>query len=271
MHQAKKRFGQNFLTDKNLLKKIVDSAKIKDKNVLEIGPGQGALTQFLVQDAKKYLAYEIDYSLKPRLTDYHLPHTHFIFEDFLASNIEEDLNKYFDDEPIHLIGNLPYYITTPIIFKFLELPQIQTATIMVQKEVGERMISKNDLKSYNAFSAILQYYTHVDLVMHVGRKMFKPVPKVDSMVVRLTKKEGPLNKEEELLYKNIVKISFMHKRKTLLNNLSVGLDEPKDKLLAILKTLNYDETTRAESLSVDDFVELTQKMTDFKKKVKTNT
>lgn len=262
MHQAKKRFGQNFLTDKNLLKKIVDSAKIKDKNVLEIGPGQGALTQFLVQDAKKYLAYEIDYSLKPRLTDYHLPHTHFIFEDFLASNIESDLNTYFDKEPIHLIGNLPYYITTPIIFKFLELPQIETATIMVQKEVGERMISKNNLKSYNAFSAILQYYTHVDLVMHVGKKMFKPVPKVDSMVVKLTKKEGPLNLEEELLYKRIVKISFMHKRKTLLNNLSVGLDKPKEEILSILKASNYDETTRAEALSVDDFVRLTQKMVE---------
>src|SRR5690554_4958494 len=141
MHQAKKRFGQNFLTDKNLLKKIVEAAKIKNKNVLEIGPGLGALTQFLVLDAKKYLAYEIDYSLKEPLKQYEDQHTTFIFKDFLETPVEDELTNYFGHEPIHLIGNLPYYITTPIIFKFLSIPNIETATIMVQKEVGERMIS----------------------------------------------------------------------------------------------------------------------------------
>lgn len=159
-----------------------------------------------------------------------------------------------------MIGNLPYYITTPIIFKFLEIDQLKTATIMVQKEVGDRMISKKNLKSYNAFSAILQYFTDVRLVVNVNRKMFNPVPKVDSMVVQLTKKETKLDKSLELKFIQIVKLSFMHKRKTLLNNLSTGLNEDKAKILESLKSLNLDEKTRAESLSVDDFITLTEKL-----------
>ena len=124
------------------MKKIVDSAQIHDKNVLEIGPGLGALTQFIVKDSKKYLAYEIDYSLKGVLESFVSDDSNIIFQDFLESDVTSDLNNYFNGEPIHLIGNLPYYITTPIIFKFLEIDQLKTATIMVQKEVGERMISK---------------------------------------------------------------------------------------------------------------------------------
>lgn len=260
MHQAKKRFGQNFLTDKNLLKKIVDSAQIHDKNVLEIGPGLGALTQFIAKDAKKYLAYEIDYSLKDVLENFLSEDSNIIFQDFLESDVTNDLDTYFNGEPIHLIGNLPYYITTPIIFKFLEIDQLKTATIMVQKEVGDRMISKKNLKSYNAFSAILQYFTDVRLVVNVNRKMFNPVPKVDSMVVQLTKKETKLDKSLELKFIQIVKLSFMHKRKTLLNNLSTGLNEDKAKILESLKSLNLDENTRAESLGVDDFITLTEKL-----------
>lgn len=264
MHQAKKRFGQNFLTDKNLLKKIVDQANIKNKNVLEIGPGLGALTQFLVLDAKKYLAYEIDYSLKDQLKTYDAPHTKFIFQDFLESDVLNDLDTYFNNEPIHLIGNLPYYITTPIIFKFLELENLKTATIMVQKEVGERMISQKNLKSYNAFSAILQYFTDVKSVIQVNKKMFKPIPKVDSMVVQLSKKETPLKDEAEKLHIQVVKMSFMHKRKTMLNNLATGLDLDKSIILPILNSLGYDEHTRAESLGVSDFIVLTQSIQQIK-------
>ncbi len=258
MHQAKKRFGQNFLTDKNLLKKIVDSANIKNKNVLEIGPGLGALTQYLVLDAKKYLAYEIDYTLEDALTTYESEQTKFIFQDFLQSDVHEDLDAYFNGETIHLIGNLPYYITTPIIFKFLELKQLKSATIMVQKEVGERMISKNNLKSYNAFSAILQHYTDVKLITNVHKQMFKPVPKVDSMVIQLTKKDDIVLYDKTSDYVKVVKMSFTQKRKTLLNNLSTGLEKDKQEILNVLKGLNFDENTRAESLSVVDFVKLAQ-------------
>lgn len=256
MHQAKKRFGQNFLTDKNLLKKIVEAAQIKDKNVLEIGPGLGALTQFLVLDAKKYLAYEIDYSLQNVLSKFEDKNIKFIFNDFLEAEVEYDLGNYFKDEDVHLIGNLPYYITTPIIFKFLELKQLQSATIMVQKEVGDRMASQQNIKSYNAFSVILQHYADVRIVMNVNKKMFKPVPKVDSVVIKLTKKETYLTPEEEKLFIKIVKLGFMHKRKTLLNNLSTGLEVDKIKILEILKENGFNETTRGESLSVADFIKL---------------
>ncbi|MBN3491065.1 16S rRNA (adenine(1518)-N(6)/adenine(1519)-N(6))-dimethyltransferase RsmA [Acholeplasma equirhinis] len=257
-HQAKKRFGQNFLTDKNLLRKIVNDANIQGKNVLEIGPGLGALTQFLSLDAKKYFAYEIDLSLKETLKSFESDKATIFFKDFLEDDVQTRLKNYFGDEEIHLVGNLPYNITTPIIFKFLEIDNLKSATIMVQKEVGDRVISETNLKSYNAFSAILQYYAEVSKVVNVGRKMFTPVPQVDSMVIKITKLERRLTPELEKLYIEIVKKSFQHKRKTLLNNLSTGFDLPKDKVLEFLKRFGFDENTRAELLTVTDFIEITK-------------
>ncbi len=262
-HQAKKRFGQNFIRDTNLLKKIVDQADIQHKNVLEIGPGLGALTQFLVVEAKKYLAYEIDYSLKGEIQKFKQPHTEFIFKDFLADDMDKTLNTYFNNEEIHLVANLPYNITTPIIFKFLEYSNLKSATIMVQKEVGDRMVSDKNLKSYNAFSAILQYHTKVTKIMSVNKKMFYPAPKVDSMVVRLEKIERRLNQTLEPLFESIVKKSFAHKRKTLLNNLSTGFDVPKSEMIIFLNQMNLNENTRAEELDVDQFIELTKKWKSF--------
>lgn len=257
-HQAKKRFGQNFLTDKNLLRRIVDKANIKDKNVLEIGPGLGALTQFLTVDAKKYLAYEIDYSLIEPLEQFRSDKAKIIFKDFMEDNVEDTLSIYFGDEEIHLVGNLPYNITTPIIFKFLEIDNLKTATIMVQKEVGDRVISETNLKSYNAFSAILQYHADVHRIVNVGRKMFTPPPQVDSTVIQIVKREKRLSKADEITYVELVKKAFQHKRKTLLNNLNTGFDLPKEKALEFLKKHGFDENTRAENLGVDDFIRLTK-------------
>lgn len=257
-HQAKKKFGQNFLTDTNLLKKIVDSANIKDKNVLEIGPGLGALTQFLTVQAKKYLAYEIDLSLTDHLSKYDTETSKIIFKDFMEDDVTNTLLEYFKDEEVHLVGNLPYYITTPIIFEFLKYDHLKSATIMVQKEVGERIISDRNLKSYNGFSAILQYYTKVSRVVNVNRKMFNPVPNVDSMVVRLEKIESRLSKEQEVLYEKIVKSAFMHKRKTMVNNLSETFAVSKQELQGFLNNLGFKETARAEELSVEDFILITK-------------
>ncbi len=257
-HQAKKRFGQNFIKDTNLLRKMVDESNIKDLNVLEIGPGLGALTQFLTLDAKKYLAYEIDHSLKPELKKYESSKSHIKFIDFLEDqNLEQTLEDYFNGEEIHLVGNLPYYITTPIIFKFLSTETLKTATIMVQKEVGDRMISSLNTKAYNGFAAILQYHTNVTKVMTVNKKMFYPAPKVDSMVIRLEKRPPRLNPKQTKIFESIVKMSFGHKRKTLLNNLVDKTGESKEEVLKFLVSLGYSELIRAENLSVDDFIKLT--------------
>ncbi len=255
-NKPKKKFGQNFLTDKNLLKKIVDSARIKDQNVLEIGPGRGALTQFLVKDAKTYLGYEIDTTLQSTLSSYLNDHVTIVYKDFLAASVEEDLNEVFGQEPVHLVGNLPYYITTPIIFKFLEIKIIHTATIMVQKEVADRLISSKNEKSYNALSAILQYFTKVTKVVDVNKKMFFPVPKVDSAVIRLEKR--PSRTQKETLYVQFVKAAFLHKRKQMVNNLAEAFAISKQEIQDWLIALGYPITVRAEALSIETFIQLVE-------------
>src|SRR5690606_25941105 len=214
--------------------------------------------QFLSINAKKYLAYEIDYSLIEPLEQYKSDKAKIIFKDFMEDQVEETLNAYFGDEEIHLVGNLPYNITTPIIFKFLEIDNLKSATIMVQKEVGDRVISETNLKSYNAFSAILQYHAEVSRVVNVGRKMFTPPPQVDSTVIQIVKREKRLSKEDEKVYVELVKKAFQHKRKTLLNNFNTGFNLPKEKALEFLKRHGFDENTRAENLGVDDFIRLTK-------------
>jgi 16S rRNA (adenine1518-N6/adenine1519-N6)-dimethyltransferase len=225
--------------------------------VLEIGPGLGALTQFLIPVASKYLAYEIDVTLKKELLARFgkYANSQFIFNDFMESDVKQELQDYFGSEEIHLVANLPYYITTPIIFKFLEFEQLKTATIMVQKEVGERLISSRSNKSYNALSAILQFYCQVDKVIDVNKKMFNPVPKVDSMVIRLSK--IPLRLTNDQLYVTIAKALFSQKRKTILNNLSSVFNQKKDFVRTFLNNLDFNDNLRAEQLSIDDIIKIT--------------
>src|SRR5690554_5309723 len=161
--QAKKKFGQNFISDLNLINKIVNGAKIEGKNVVEVGPGRGALTKVISQTAHKVIAYEIDQDLKQYLDPLsdQFPNLEITYEDFLKTNLKTD-------ESWELIGNLPYYITTPILFKFLEEPQYNSATIMVQKEVGDRILSSPNSKKYNALSVIVQYLTNVEKIVNVS-------------------------------------------------------------------------------------------------------
>lgn len=252
-HQTKKRFGQNFLKDKNLLKKIVDAANIKGKNVIEIGPGLGALTQFLVVDAKKYLGFEIDLSLTPILTkEFRSDKAQFVFEDFLAADVKEKIKAVFGDEDVHLVANLPYYITTPIIFEFIKLDQVRSATIMVQKEVGQRLISSANEKSYNALSAILQYYCDVSKVVDVNRKMFMPIPNVDSMVIKLVKIAPRC--ADSANYEEFCKAIFKQKRKLATNNLSQYYNVSKDVLKSWLENLGFSPNIRAEQLIIEQLI-----------------
>lgn len=254
-HQAKKRFGQNFLKDKNLLLKIVRESEIENKNVIEVGPGQGALTTFLALSANKVIAYEIDQELKIILDSIENKNDNLkvYYEDFMNA----DLSNLEDDW--HVVANVPYYITTPILFKILETSQIKSASLMIQKEVIDRLLAKPNSKQYNALSVILNFHAHASKMMDVKRHMFHPIPNVDSAVIRIIKREKPLlDQELEKLFIKIVKEAFRQKRKTLLNNLTQGFDLKKDDLAKFLVSNNINPSIRAEGLSLEDFISLTK-------------
>ena len=252
-HQAKKRFGQNFLRDKNLLMKIVRESNIANQFVIEVGPGQGALTTFLASSANKVVAYEIDESLKPILDELEDKYKNLevIYQDFLNA----DLLIYKED--IHVVANVPYYITTPILFKLLETKNIKTASLMIQKEVCERLLAKPNSKQYNALSIILQYHAEAFKMMDVKRHMFFPVPNVDSAVIRIVKRNYSLVESgKEELFIRLVKEAFTQKRKTLINNWHQGFGISKDKLEAFLIDHGFNKDVRAEALSLGDFIKL---------------
>lgn len=252
-HQAKKRFGQNFLRDKNLLMKIVKDSNIINKHVIEVGPGQGALTTFLALSAQDVVAYEIDVSLKPILDKIEKEHTNLkvVYEDFL----EADLSVFLDD--MHVVANVPYYITTPILFKILETPSIKTASLMIQKEVCDRLLATPDSKQYNALSIILQYHAHVHKMMDVKRHMFYPVPNVDSAVIRIEKRDVPLiEPDKEKIFIQLVKEAFRQKRKTLVNNWHEAFNRSKIDLETFLIREGFVANIRAEALTKEDFIRL---------------
>lgn len=253
-HQAKKKFGQNFLRDKNLLMKIVKESHIENKHVIEVGPGQGALTTYLALAAKDVIAFEIDESLKPFLDQLEdkYPNLHVQYQDFL----ETDLSLY--QEELHVVANVPYYITTPILFKLLETQNIKTASLMIQKEVCDRLLATPNHKQYNALSIILQYHAKVNKMIDVKRQMFYPIPNVDSAVIRIEKREQPLLDESlEKRFIALVKEAFRQKRKTLVNNWHQAFKISKENLENFLKNQGYDIQVRAESLTKEDFIKLT--------------
>lgn len=253
--QAKKKFGQNFLRDKNLLMKIVRESNIENQFVLEVGPGQGALTEFLAREAKQVIAYEIDTSLKPILNELEKAHANLkvIYEDFMTADLKDI------KEEIHVVANVPYYITTPILFKLIETKQVKTASLMIQKEVCDRLLAQPNSKAYNALSVILQYHAHVYKMVDVKRHMFFPVPNVDSAVIRIEKRETPLlNASLEPLFIDIVKASFKQKRKTILNNLHEGFGLSKEHITHILEQVKIKPDTRAEALMQKEFIQLAE-------------
>ncbi len=251
-HYPKKKFGQNFLRDKNLLEKIVIKSHIEGKNVIEIGPGQGALTQFLAQYAKHLTAYEIDEQLKPFLLQYDAKDNVDIkYEDFIKVDLPEG--------DFHVVANLPYYITTPILFKLLETNSIKTASLMIQKEVCDRLLATPNQKAYNAISIIVQYYAKAYRMMNVNRKLFFPVPRVDSAVLRIEKYDKRiLNGESEKTFFVIVKAAFKQKRKTLANNLHQVMGIEKDEVIKFLEAQGLTDKIRAEQIDMNTFIKLAE-------------
>ena len=250
----KKKFGQNFIIDKNIINNIVEKSNVdKDTLVIEIGPGAGSLTNILGEKAKNVIAYEIDKSLKPILEKNIHSNTEIIYEDFLKRNVFEDIQKY-EYQKLYVIANLPYYITTPIIMKLIEDKiNVDKIVVMVQKEVGDRFKAKLNTKDYNSLTIFLNYYFNVSKIMDVSRNVFIPKPNVDSIVVSFTKKDKRLKVKNEQLFFKLVRDSFKQKRKTLKNNLK-GYDLTK--IEEVLNKHNLDLSVRAEALSIEIFVEI---------------
>ena len=250
----KKKFGQNFITDKNIIEAIANKAEIdKETLVIEIGPGAGSLTSTLGKQAKNVIAYEIDETLKPILEKNIENNTEIIYGDFLKRNVLPDLKKY-DHKKLYVVANLPYYITTPIIIKLIEdkIP-VDKIVVMVQKEVGDRFKAKPKTKDYNSLSIFLNYYFEVKKELDISRNVFMPKPNVDSIVVSFTKREKKLPLNNEDIFFKLIRDSFTQKRKTLRNNLK-GYD--LSKIEEILNKHNLDLSVRAEALPIDIFVEI---------------
>lgn len=252
----KKSLGQNFLQDKNIINKISDSINPTEEDlIVEIGPGAGALTKELVKKNCDVICFEIDTRLKEILESIDYDRLKIVFNDFLKVNLKEyiDENKY---KHIYFVGNLPYYITTAIINKIIDESNPYEITVMVQKEVGDRFMSKPNSRDYGSLSVFLQYNFDVTKVVNVNKRCFEPVPKVDSVVVKLSQNKKHKANNEDKFYK-LVKDSFTQKRKNLRNNLrSYDLN----KIEEVLKKYDKDLTARAESLSVEQFVEISNNL-----------
>ena len=241
-HKFKKKYGKNFLKDNNILEKIINVSNIEDNSlIIEIGAGNGALTEKLVEKGQ-VLSYEIDNELIPVLEEkFKNKNVDFIFDDFLNRNVKEDIKNY-NYKKLYVIANLPYYITTPIITKIIEERlDIERMILMVQKEVGERFTSKIGTKDYSSITVYLNYYFDVKKEFIVSKNCFYPVPDVDSMIISLNKKDRLPLKNKDLFFK-LVKHSFQYKRKTLRNNLK-GYEF--EKILEILRENGFDDNVIA--------------------------
>ena len=261
----KKSFGQNFLTDTNILQKIVDTAEIdKNVNVIEIGPGIGALTEFLAENAAEVMAFEIDERLVPILEDTLRDHDNIkvINEDVLKADLQTRVKEFKNPNlPIKVVANLPYYITTPILMHLIEskIPFAEFV-VMMQKEVADRISAEPNTKAYGSLSIAVQYYMTAKVAFVVPRTVFVPAPNVDSAILKMTRREQPLVevKDEDFFFR-VSKISFVHRRKTLWNNLTSHFgksEEVKTKLEQALENANIKPSIRGEALSIPDFARL---------------
>ena len=261
----KKSFGQNFLTDTNILQKIVYTAEIdKNVNVIEIGPGIGALTEFLTENAAEVMAFEIDERLVPILEDTLRDHDNVkvINEDVLKADLQTRVKEFENPNlPIKVVANLPYYITTPILMHLIEskIP-FSEFVVMMQKEVADRISAEPNTKAYGSLSIAVQYYMTAKVAFVVPRTVFVPAPNVDSAILKMTRRKQPLVevKDEDFFFR-VSKASFVHRRKTLWNNLTSHFgksEEVKNKLEQALENATIKPSIRGEALSISDFARL---------------
>lgn len=257
----KKKFGQNFIVDENIINNIVTKSLIdKETLVIEIGPGAGSLTAKLAESSKQVLCYEIDTTLKKILNENLKQYNNvdIIYQDFLEADVINDIKKY-NYNKLYIVANLPYYITTPIIINVIEKKlNVDKMVVMVQKEVGDRFKANVGTKDYNSLSIYLNYYFNVKKIMDISRNIFIPKPNVDSIVVEFTKKENSYNLKNEELFFKLIRDSFTQKRKTIRNNLK---NYDLNTIEEILKKHNQDLNTRAEQITIETFVEIANNLT----------
>ncbi|MGO3051005.1 16S rRNA (adenine(1518)-N(6)/adenine(1519)-N(6))-dimethyltransferase [Staphylococcus casei] len=268
----KKSLGQNFLIDVNIIHNIIDASDIDENTgVIEIGPGMGSLTEQLAKSAKKVIAFEIDQRLIPVLKDTLSPYDNVtvINEDILKANIAQYVSENLEDcDKIMVVANLPYYITTPILLNLMQqrLP-IDGYVVMMQKEVGERLNAQVGTKAYGSLSIVAQYYTETSQVLTVPKSVFLPPPNVDSIVVKLMKRDVPeVEVDNEDKFFKMTKSAFSQRRKTINNNYQSLFVEGKNKKEVILKwleTSGIDPRRRGETLSIKEFANLYNELKNF--------
>ena len=261
----KKSFGQNFLTDTNILQKIVDTAEVdKNVNVIEIGPGIGALTEFLAESAAQVMAFEIDDRLVPILADTlrDFDNVTVVNQDILKVDLAQYIAEFKNpDLPIKVVANLPYYITTPILMHLIEsgIP-FSEFVVMMQKEVADRISAQPNTKAYGSLSIAVQYYMTAKVAFIVPRTVFVPAPNVDSAILKMVRREQPaVEVQDEKFFFKVSKASFVHRRKTLWNNLTSYFgksEEVKTKLERALEKADLAANVRGEALDLVAFARL---------------
>ena len=261
-----KQFGQNFISDDGLLESIVDASEIAPgTNVLEIGAGAGTLTRKLAERAGRVVAYEIDLNLSEIIGDNLAGYSNVEvrMRDFMKEN-EQDVADIFGGEPFAVVANIPYYITTPIIMKLLESKlNLESVTVMIQKEVAERLTAKPGTADYGVITVAVDLVGDATLKMVVDKTWFYPVPKVDSAVVRIGVRRDKYDVDYDGVMKT-VKRAFAMRRKTLVNNLTAGTGLSREKAVQILCAMGLDERVRGERLSTEQFIALTDGISEAK-------
>ncbi|MDO4288672.1 MAG: 16S rRNA (adenine(1518)-N(6)/adenine(1519)-N(6))-dimethyltransferase RsmA [Eubacterium sp.] len=256
-----KRFGQNFLIDDNIVNKIVEAGQVtKDDVVLEIGPGIGTMTRVLSEHAGKVYTVEIDKKLIPvlRETLADCDNVTVVEGDILKTDVAALLAKDLETASLKIVANLPYYVTTPIIMGFLEsaLP-VERMTFLIQKEVGERLCAEPGTKAYGSLTIAAAFYAEMEISFYVPATVFMPRPRVDSIVVTLTKRdEPPAALVDKALFFKVVRAAFQSRRKTLINSMSSAMDCPKEVLLSAMAQADIDPAIRGEKLTGEDFARL---------------
>lgn len=261
-----KSLGQNFLVDQNILENIVHAAGVGEEDcVIEVGPGIGSLTQYIAEIAQSVVAVEIDQALIPILQETlkTYPNVEIVHGDILKIDINKLIRENFSNKRVKVIANLPYYVTTPIIMKFLEerLP-VDSITVMIQKEVADRIKAKPSTKDYGTLSIAAQYYSEPDILLTVPPTVFIPQPKVESAVIRLDVLDKPrVYVEDEKLFFALIKDAFGKRRKTILNALSTGhLRLDKNSLRETLKESRIEENRRGETLTIEEYALLSNNL-----------